>query len=293
MTFVNSTHTLCHTQAGASFLPSNILLSFLFGPDSICSVFQSLESRQGRPDTPGNCSADEFHPDPAGEIQRVRGSELHFSQGPEVSAFTSDWSCASPSTDRQSMRSVVGHFDKGPAPRGQTTSTISKVTTRSHARVLLVVELDTSCTLINDKALLESGDTASYIHIHILRTPYLIHISSSLVSSFPFSTIIPSNTFIMAAVSQDFSASPSKGTYPISHPFCPLTASEITTTADLLRSVWPSTIDLRFKVITLDEPAKKSMIPYLEAEHSGSPLPEIPRKAFVSYYIRNTVSSRA
>ncbi|KAL2428561.1 Copper amine oxidase 1 [Exophiala dermatitidis] len=94
----------------------------------------------------------------------------------------------------------------------------------------------------------------------------------------------------MAATTQDFSSAttPSAAKANVSHPLCPLTASEITTTANLLRSVWPANIDLRFKVITLDEPPKKQMIPYLEAEHSGRPLPQIPRKAFVSYYIRNT-----
>ncbi|KAH0846092.1 hypothetical protein AYO21_12161 [Fonsecaea monophora] len=95
----------------------------------------------------------------------------------------------------------------------------------------------------------------------------------------------------MAAISQDFSSQPSTASSPVAHPLCPLTAAEISTTAELVRSVWPSTIDLRFKVITLDEPSKKSMIPYLDAEHSSagsSSLPAIPRKAFVSYYIRNT-----
>ncbi|KAK6365096.1 hypothetical protein LTS17_011574 [Exophiala oligosperma] len=92
----------------------------------------------------------------------------------------------------------------------------------------------------------------------------------------------------MAAVAQDFSSTPATAKTSVPHPLCPLTAAEISTTADLLRSVWPSTVDLRFKVITLDEPAKKSMVPYLEAEHSGAPLPPIPRKSFVSYYIRNT-----
>jgi primary-amine oxidase len=96
----------------------------------------------------------------------------------------------------------------------------------------------------------------------------------------------------MAAQSQDFSsqASPAATTSPVAHPLCPLTAAEISTTAELVRSVWPAGVDLRFKVITLDEPAKKSMIPCLDAEHSGAALPGIARKSFVSYYIRNTVS---
>ncbi|KIV76854.1 hypothetical protein PV11_08709 [Exophiala sideris] len=92
----------------------------------------------------------------------------------------------------------------------------------------------------------------------------------------------------MAAQQQDFSDAPATAKSSAPHPLCPLTSAELTTTADLVRSVWPSNIDLRFKVITLEEPAKKQMIPYLEAEHNGSSLPRIPRKAFVSYYIRNT-----
>lgn len=75
----------------------------------------------------------------------------------------------------------------------------------------------------------------------------------------------------------------------VAHPLCPLTATEITTTADLVRSAWPANTDLRFKVLTLDEPPKKDLLPYLEAEHSGASLPHIDRKAFISYYIRNTV----
>lgn len=95
----------------------------------------------------------------------------------------------------------------------------------------------------------------------------------------------------MAAVAQDFSsAEPAVAKQTVTHPLAPLTASEIATTADLLKSVWPSNADLRFKIITLDEPPKKQMVPYLAARDSGSSLPFIPRKSFTSYYIRNTVS---
>ncbi len=94
----------------------------------------------------------------------------------------------------------------------------------------------------------------------------------------------------MAAVAQDFSVASSATKTSVSHPVCPLTAGEISRTADLVRSVWPANVDLRFKVITLEEPPKKQMVPYIEAEHSGAPLPFIPRKSFISYYIRNTVS---
>ena len=74
------------------------------------------------------------------------------------------------------------------------------------------------------------------------------------------------------------------------HPLSPLTASEITNSAELIRGQWPSNIDLRFKVVTLQEPEKRLMVPYLDAEHSGKELPHLPRKSFVAYYIRNTVS---
>ncbi|RMZ88308.1 hypothetical protein DV736_g4465, partial [Chaetothyriales sp. CBS 134916] len=63
---------------------------------------------------------------------------------------------------------------------------------------------------------------------------------------------------------------------------------EITKAGDLIQSVWPANTDLRFKAITLFEPEKKSLLPYLDAEHSGGRLPFIPRKALSSYYIRNT-----
>ena len=74
------------------------------------------------------------------------------------------------------------------------------------------------------------------------------------------------------------------------HPLCPLTASEIKGSAELLKACWPPRTDFHFKTITLEEPAKSLLVPFLEAEHKGLRLPLIDRKAFVSYYIRNTVS---
>ncbi|KAK8170183.1 copper amine oxidase [Phyllosticta citrichinensis] len=73
------------------------------------------------------------------------------------------------------------------------------------------------------------------------------------------------------------------------HPLAPLTAEEIKAAAAIIRSVWPTGTDLQFKNITLEEPAKAEVVPYLDAEHAGSPLPSgIRRKAFINYYIRNT-----
>ncbi|KAF2088583.1 hypothetical protein K490DRAFT_64632 [Saccharata proteae CBS 121410] len=72
------------------------------------------------------------------------------------------------------------------------------------------------------------------------------------------------------------------------HPLAPLTADEITAAATIIKAVWPENTNLHYKVITLEEPPKAQVLPYLDAEHSGSPLPRISRKAFINYYIRNT-----
>ena len=92
---------------------------------------------------------------------------------------------------------------------------------------------------------------------------------------------------------EQFSSSPAAAvrTQGPSHPLSPLTASEITTSAELIKGLYPSQTKVQFKAITLEEPEKAQLVPYLDAEHSGRPLPRIPRKAFVNYYIRNTVSS--
>ena len=73
-------------------------------------------------------------------------------------------------------------------------------------------------------------------------------------------------------------------------PRSPLTASEITTSAKFIRGLYPSGADLHFKAITLQEPEKAQLAPYLDAEHNGQTTGHIDRKAFVNYIIRNTVS---
>ena len=74
------------------------------------------------------------------------------------------------------------------------------------------------------------------------------------------------------------------------HPLSPLAASEIVRAADFIRNLYPASVKLQFKAVTLEEPEKARLAPYLDAEHGGRRLPSIDRKAFVSYYIRNTVS---
>lgn len=73
------------------------------------------------------------------------------------------------------------------------------------------------------------------------------------------------------------------------HPLSPLTAHEITSASYIVQQSWPSGTDLHFKTVTLEEPPKSLVLPYLDAEHSNNELPSVPRKAFVNYYIRNTV----
>jgi primary-amine oxidase len=77
------------------------------------------------------------------------------------------------------------------------------------------------------------------------------------------------------------------------HPFAPLSGDEIRIAAGLIKAQWPAQADFHFKVLTLAEPPKAEVLPYLEAEKSGRPLPRIARKAWINYYIRNTVSAHA
>ncbi|CAK7566788.1 MAG: hypothetical protein SEPTF4163_004740 [Sporothrix epigloea] len=75
---------------------------------------------------------------------------------------------------------------------------------------------------------------------------------------------------------------------PVVHPLGPLTAAEITSATDFVRKAWPAGTLFQFKVVTLQEPPKTALIPYLAAEKAGTPLPEIPRRVFLAYYLRNT-----
>lgn len=73
------------------------------------------------------------------------------------------------------------------------------------------------------------------------------------------------------------------------HPFAPLSAQEIKAASSLIQNQWPANTDLQFKAVTLEEPAKAEMVPFLEAEHNGQRLPSIDRRVMVVYYIRKTV----
>ncbi|KAK4545123.1 hypothetical protein LTR36_003674 [Oleoguttula mirabilis] len=72
------------------------------------------------------------------------------------------------------------------------------------------------------------------------------------------------------------------------HPLAPLSAEEIEGTVSIIKAQWPTNADLQFKSVTLEEPAKAEMVPYLEAEFHGDSLPNIDRRVSVNYYLRKT-----
>ncbi|KAI9643207.1 hypothetical protein NHQ30_007823 [Ciborinia camelliae] len=74
----------------------------------------------------------------------------------------------------------------------------------------------------------------------------------------------------------------------LEHPLGPLSAAEILQSSKIIKGIWPAEVTLQFKVVTLQEPTKTELVPYLAAEHSGSALPKIDRRSLVVYYIRNT-----
>ena len=73
------------------------------------------------------------------------------------------------------------------------------------------------------------------------------------------------------------------------HPLAPISADEIQNAVSIIKSQWPSDTKFQFKSVTLQEPAKAEAVSYLEAEFQGEDLPNIERRIFVTYYIRNTV----
>jgi primary-amine oxidase len=73
------------------------------------------------------------------------------------------------------------------------------------------------------------------------------------------------------------------------HPLTPLTSTEIRAAAQLVRGLYVDGTQFRFKQITLLEPPKAQLAPYLDALHEGHPAQPLDRKAFVTYYLQNTV----
>lgn len=96
-----------------------------------------------------------------------------------------------------------------------------------------------------------------------------------------------------ASLNQTKASATSNGTAKKSapaHPLGPLTSSEISQSSDLIKAQWPEGTKFQFKVVTLLEPPKAELAPYLQAEKAGRPVKPIDRKSQVVYYLRNTVS---
>ncbi|QSS64148.1 copper amine oxidase [Histoplasma capsulatum] len=70
-----------------------------------------------------------------------------------------------------------------------------------------------------------------------------------------------------------------------SHPFDPIRPNEVSLAAEILQASFPG-VSLRFKVIDVQEPIKRDVVPYLEAERLGTPLPAKPARIIQSLFHR-------
>lgn len=77
------------------------------------------------------------------------------------------------------------------------------------------------------------------------------------------------------------------GSVAFTHPLDPATAEEIQAATDLVKQLFKD-VPLHFKAAGLDETPKKELSAYLEAEHNGQMLPDVPRRVFVMWYIKHT-----
>lgn len=69
------------------------------------------------------------------------------------------------------------------------------------------------------------------------------------------------------------------------HPFDPITPGEIQLAVKILEAAFPG-VPLRYKKIDLQEPIKKDVIPYIEAERLGKPLPPKPARLLLTLFHR-------
>ena len=71
----------------------------------------------------------------------------------------------------------------------------------------------------------------------------------------------------------------------MAHPFDPITPAEIQLAVRILQASFPDA-PLRFKRIDVQEPIKKDVVPYIEAERLGQPLPRKPARILMAYFTR-------
>lgn len=77
----------------------------------------------------------------------------------------------------------------------------------------------------------------------------------------------------------------SQTSLPQLHPFDPLTPDEIQLAVKILEASFPG-VKLRYKRIDVQEPLKKDVIPYIEAERLGQPLPHRPARVLQTLFHR-------
>ncbi|KAL4924796.1 copper amine oxidase [Aspergillus undulatus] len=69
------------------------------------------------------------------------------------------------------------------------------------------------------------------------------------------------------------------------HPFDPVTPGEINLTTKILQASFPD-VTLRYKKIDMQEPIKAEVVPYIEAERLGKPLPRKPARLLQALFHR-------
>ena len=69
------------------------------------------------------------------------------------------------------------------------------------------------------------------------------------------------------------------------HPFDPITPEEIQLAVRILEAAFPG-VSLRYKRIDLQEPIKRDVVAYLEAERLRKPLPSRPSRLLFAYFHR-------
>ena len=69
------------------------------------------------------------------------------------------------------------------------------------------------------------------------------------------------------------------------HPFDPVSPGEIRLAVKVLEAAFPG-IPLRYKKIDYQEPIKSEVIPYIEAERLGKPLPPLPTRLLLALFHR-------
>lgn len=69
------------------------------------------------------------------------------------------------------------------------------------------------------------------------------------------------------------------------HPFDPITPAEIRLAVKVLEGAFPN-VPLRYKRIDVNEPIKRDVIPYIEAERLGTPLPPKPARLLQALFHR-------